>query len=383
MISKNTILNCLLIAVACLIGVFIAEVGARLILNPADYLSVTAVPDDQLGMVINSGSKGFDDWGFRNREVPTKSDIVAIGDSHTYGNTAKGSESWPAILENISELSVYNMGMGGYGPNQYFYLFNEKALLLKPKIVLCGLYMGDDFENAFSITYGLDYWSFLREGIWHHVESDIWNTTKNDHSSLFKLLRNYLSRQSLLYRLTVHGPIFGKIKGYIEIRNPVEDEGITTYLIEEDKNIREAFRPINMLNRLNQENPLILEGMRITFNLLNEMKKTSDRHNIEFIVVVIPTKEMVFSDYLENNPGIRLQLVIKELLSNEKMARKQLFDFLQDRGILFVDTLPDLRQNVSNRLYAFTDKDMHPGKNGYSVIAESVYRSLKDFELTN
>jgi len=29
-------------------------------------------------------------------------------------------------------------------------------------MIIWGLYMGDDFENAFSLTYGLDYWKDLR-----------------------------------------------------------------------------------------------------------------------------------------------------------------------------------------------------------------------------
>ena len=39
--------------------------------------------------------------------------------------------------------------------------------------------------------------------------------------------------------------------------------------------------------------------MRISFQLLKEMKELCDRHGADFLVVVIPTKEMVFADYLE------------------------------------------------------------------------------------
>ncbi len=36
--------------------------------------------------------------------------------------------------------------------------------------------------------------------------------------------------------------------------------------------------------------------MRITFELLREMSEISDANDIQFMVVVIPTKEMVFAD---------------------------------------------------------------------------------------
>jgi hypothetical protein len=141
-------------------------VQRSLLINPADYLSVSMVPDEILGRVIAPNTSGFDQWGFRNKKVPSTVDIVAIGDSHTYGNTASMEDSWPYVVSNLTGLSMYNLGVGGYGPNQYYYLLQTRALSLKPKLVLCGLYIGDEFEGAFSMTYWKQYWSFLRKGNW-------------------------------------------------------------------------------------------------------------------------------------------------------------------------------------------------------------------------
>jgi hypothetical protein len=52
--------------------------------------------------------------------------------------------------------------MGGYGPNQYYCLLQTKAFGLKPATIIGDLYMGDDFDNAYRITYGLNYWPSLR-----------------------------------------------------------------------------------------------------------------------------------------------------------------------------------------------------------------------------
>ena len=54
--------------------------------------------------------------------------------------------------------------MGGYGPNQYYHLLQTKACGLKLATIICGLYMAEDFDNAYRITYGLNYWSSLRCG---------------------------------------------------------------------------------------------------------------------------------------------------------------------------------------------------------------------------
>ena len=36
-------------------------------------------------------------------------------------------DSWPYVLGAFDGRQVYNMGLGGYGPNQYFYLSKTKA----------------------------------------------------------------------------------------------------------------------------------------------------------------------------------------------------------------------------------------------------------------
>ena len=200
-----------------LISLLLCEVGVRFVLNPGDYLSVSMVKHEILGSVVEQKAAGFDKWGFRNRSVPKQADIVAIGDSHTYGNTARMVDSWPYVLGRLAGKSVYNMGLGGYGPNQYYYLFDTKALALKPKIILCGLYMGDDFENAFSITYGLEYWSFLRKESYNGVNPYIWKNISGP--SWIKRIRVWLSRNSVVYQLIFHGSILGKIKGNIQIEH--------------------------------------------------------------------------------------------------------------------------------------------------------------------
>jgi hypothetical protein len=82
--------NVAVIVVALLVGLVLCEFGARMFLRASDFLGVEMVRDNILGGVpVQSASGGrFDAWGFRNPTVPESVDIVAIGDSHTFGNTA-------------------------------------------------------------------------------------------------------------------------------------------------------------------------------------------------------------------------------------------------------------------------------------------------------
>lgn len=375
--TKTILTNLSVLVLSVGLGLLFCEFIARHVLNPSDFLSVEVVNDEVLGAVpAPSARAGFDKWGFRNRVVPETADIVAIGDSHTYGNTAKMDESWPYVLGRLTGRQVYNMGLGGYGPNQYLHLLETRALSLKPRMVICGFYMGDDFENAFSITYGLDHWAYLRALPAQKVNYDIWETPPNP-PSWHKRIRVWLSRHSVVYQLVFHVSLLGRLQGQVQIKNAPQFDRSVTSLIIPEKNILEAFRPIGILSRIDQESPNVREGMRITFKLLQEMNEICRQNHVQFLVVVIPAKEMVFSDYLEHNPKLPLSDVLDKLVVNERLARDKTFQFLTDSTISYVDALPALKASRQNELYARTAADMHPNKNGYRVIAEAISWALK------
>jgi hypothetical protein len=367
--------NVVTVLVSVLVGVLLTEGCLRLVLNPSDYLTVKTVSDKILGIRVASHSAGFDEWGFRNPRVPPQADVVAIGDSHTYGNTAAMEDAWPSVVARATGLSVYNLALGGYGPNQYYYLLTTRGLTLHPKWVVCGLYMGDDFENAFSITYGLDYWSSRRNGRWPGVNADIWEPSATPGSTA--AIRNWLSQNSITYRLVAHGPVLGSLVATARFRELSRNtDPLTTSLTVPEKNIREAFRPLGLANRLDQTRGPVREGMRITFELLKEMDDACRREGCKFVVVVIPTKETVFSRYLEGSPHVHLHEAIDRLIRNERIATTALLDFLDLHGVAYVDTLPALQDSTGEELYTRTSRDMHPNKNGYKVIGDMVARYL-------
>jgi hypothetical protein len=375
---RKALINLTVLVVSFACALLLAEFVARMFLNPEDYLKLDVVSDDILGAVpAPSAMAEFDRWGFRNPKVPETSDIVAVGDSHTYGNTARMVDSWPYVLGRLTGRQVYDMALGGYGPNQYFYLSNTKALSLKPKMIIWGLYMGDDFENAFTITYGLDHWAYLRKLPPQKVEENIWESPAIPSWHLHGV-RIWLSRHSLLYQLVFHTGLGGHLKGEVQIRNaPQLYPGIDTSLNIPEKNILEAFRPKAVLFGLDQDDPHIREGMRITFELIKQMNETCKQNHVQFVVVVIPIKEMVFSDYLEHNPNIPLNDVMDKLLVNADSAQAQIFQFMKDQNIAYVDPLPALKRSAGQGLYAASAGDMHPSRNGYRVIGEAVADYLK------
>ena len=134
--------------------------------------------------------------------------------------------------------------------------------------------------------------------------------------------------------------------------------------------------PKGIVLRLDQESEGVREVMRITFRLLKEMYQLCRENNIQFVVAVIPTKETVFSEYLEHDAKQPLREVIDRLIDHERNARKKVVAFLDESGIGYVDTLPALKRSAEHELYARTAVDMHPNRNGYKIIAEAISSAL-------
>jgi hypothetical protein len=376
--TKGVVVKAIVLCVSGALAVLGCELLSRIALNPADFLSPRTTGDDVLGIAVAPYSSGFDEWGFRNSVVPATADVVAIGDSHTYGNTAKMDDAWPSVVARATKLQVYNLGLGGYGPNQYHYLLTTKGLKLKPKWVVCGIYMGDDFENAFMITYGLDHWAPLRAGQWDNINADIWGVTAPPVWGAD--IRNWLSEHSMMYRLIVHGPLFARVKEAVRFEQvEAKSDPYTTALIMEDQNIQEAFRPIGMAERLDKNSGPVREGMRITFHLLKDMDRACAQAGCKFLAVIIPTKETVFAEYIAKSPQLHLRDALERVIVNERSAKADLVEFLSSERIAYVDALPALRRAVKNQLYAQTTRDMHPGKNGYRVIGETVAEYLMKY----
>jgi len=77
----------------------------------------------------------IDKNGFRNYKTgQKKKDILAIGDSFTFGFGVKDEEAFPALL------NAYNAGMWGNPFNFQFEAFKRDTALTKPSIVLWGIY---------------------------------------------------------------------------------------------------------------------------------------------------------------------------------------------------------------------------------------------------
>jgi hypothetical protein len=87
--------------------------------------------------------------GFRNPVAePPAADIVAVGDSWTFGFGVDDSVAWPSLLaDSLRPLRVRNLGLIASGPGQYILVLRRFGLPLHPRIVLYGVFPGNDLDD--------------------------------------------------------------------------------------------------------------------------------------------------------------------------------------------------------------------------------------------
>jgi len=368
--KKHYTLNFLLLFTSIFLSILVVEGITRIVFDPIDYLKPRTIDDNILGLRIRPNTGAHDSWGFRNKYVPITTDIVAIGDSHTYGITATSYNSWPYVIKRLTGKNTYNLSLGGYGPVEYFYLLQNKALTLKPSLIITGLYFGNDILNAYISVYENSYWSNLRNP--KFIPDQIVSQSKPDRDDFFYKLKEWLPGNSVLYRIISSSFIGDELRNMREIYRGEE------VIMFEDKehNINTGFTPTSKLRAMNLKLPEVREGLRISLELINRMSEICRQENIEYLVVLIPTKESVYSEFISNNSKIPNSQTIDELISNEIELNTTVKDYLERNNIDYVDVLDPLRAAAGKQQLYPNNFGSHSNKNGYRIIANTINQYL-------
>jgi lysophospholipase L1-like esterase len=376
-IPRKFLQNISILIVSVFLALMIGEGITRIFCNPVDYLKPELVKDDILKVKIKPNSSGHDSWGFRNRSVPKKADIVTIGDSQTYGVSATANNSWPSILKEMTHKNVYNLALGGYGPIEYLYLLESKAILLNPSIIIVGFYFGNDLLDSYISVYNLDYYKNLRKS---NIEKDQQQNinkevviTENYNHKFAGNIRSWLSKHSVLYRITTFS--IGNVFRFAEMKYIYPDKDVTIYEDKANK-IHTCFTPVERLNSLNLKNQNVKEGLNLSLEAFDKIKQVCLRKNITLLVVLIPTKESVYSEYIENNSTLTNSQVINDLIINEREVTHIVKVYFNEHGIKYVDPLGSMK-NAIGKTPPYQSGDSHPNKYGYGVIANVVYQGIK------
>lgn len=364
------------------------------ILSPPGTSNIPyTMPDDRLGVRPNPNFPGHDRKGFRNPSVPNRAEIVVLGDSQTYGISVESQDTWPRQLESMTNSTVYSMACEAYGPVHYLILWDE-AITLSPKIVVAAFYSGNDLFDSFDLVYNQNQFHELKnadpgvqislaskenlESITERVSKLFRRSFEGNKRTLQQ--RNFLSKHSKLYGLllSIRHELFSLIQSaeseYAWKSAKAFAETNSNYCqIFENGQFKTIFASEYRLSAIDLKDSRIAEGLRISLEAIKRMSDLAALNETQFLVVLIPTKELVFQNLIQNSSSS-----YRDLIQNEEQLWKTTKEFLKIRDIKFADALQALREQLSRGIQPYQiSADGHPNKYGHQAIARLVYTEIQ------
>ena len=368
-----------------------------------------AVSDPNLGVRPNPLFPTHDEHGFRNPSVPKTAECLALGDSLTYGDSVPAYQIWPARLSSLTGRTTYNMAFEKeYGPIHYFFLLQE-GLSLHPKTVIVGLNLGDDLYDTFRKVYADANLQGLRtqdsatsraiEEL--EVKDPLERKMKKaddlrrDRESLRRQkyvrskypLRSFLRGHFYTYRFfsALKQKIFSPPKRPVSLQ---EDTDWSAYeeMVKASPNVFESFRrgriqtvfaPQSKGFALDTQDIRIAEGLRISLEILRQMQDQLHKENKSLVVLLLPTKESVFSG-LARQYGIAMSPLYERLVQQEREVRKTVKEYLKAHEIEFLDPLPALQESLrlEESPYFISSQDQL-NRAGHEIVASQLVPVLK------
>ncbi|MFZ5677488.1 MAG: hypothetical protein ACOZAM_31375 [Pseudomonadota bacterium] len=364
------------VAIALILG----EVLVRTFTIYPNTLASNRVPDENIGFRASQKIPEVDAAGFRNPDGIPK-EIVAIGDSQTFGFNVPSAASWPALLSQAIGKPIYNFGSGGYGLIAYHGLLK---LFLAPgtRVAIVTLYPANDLEQYYASDADclvLDkpsaFWKAERERLkleWPAYPVGCLHNDDNSEAGFFGNLTRHIAmlamtRDALGLGSTGPGIPGGPEKGVIEI-----PDGLGTLNVSRVEMHERSTDPAV------PEVAAMMKDLQIFLADWRKMSETGPRIGI----VVLPSRERVIHDYFERKGRLgeldpRIANGMTKQIAMEQFVR----DSLEKSGLPFVFANEDLYRHLEFGLqkgiplYPKTDNG-HPLELGYAAYANAARRLL-------
>lgn len=321
------------------------------------------------------GTLTTDAFGFRNRELRRRYDIVAVGDSFTEGSHVDDTQTWPALLGDRLSTSVYNLGASGTDPQRYVSHFEALGLPLAPRIAVFMIYEGNDFKGARPIRRQSKPGVGAKLSLWERFQNAI-----EFSPAVLGIERAFLD---YLAPIGSERPLPGaEILSWMPVAVP-PGEHARHY----------AFKP-KRLTRLYVSRDEF-EGSfrwRSTARVLEGAVMLAERAGVRLVFAFAPSKPHVvmplvrdrvpaehlraFASFREDDlpPAERFR---EELFSRMDVPERVLADFCARRGIDFVSPTRALRERAARGDPVYYTYDQHWTAIGHEVVASEIGRHLR------
>jgi hypothetical protein len=116
------------------------------------------------------------------------------------------------------------------------------------------------------------------------------------------------------------------------------------------------------------------QGWPLTRPAITGARDALKDQDIQFLVVLIPTKEEVYQHYLEAELG-------KAWFEDASNGRHLMLDLCQEEGLTCLDVTDDLVQAASRGEQVYWPTDFHLNARGNQIVADAIWRFIDEHQL--
>lgn len=273
---------------------------------------------------------------------PAPSDVLVVGDSIPFGTYVRDEDTFPARLQALTGLSVVNLSVGSQAPPQYNRMV-ELGLQYHPKLVLYCVFANDFlYDTTFEIRSPL---SADRPFGALPDDRDLYITELSG-------AQRWAGRLKRVTNLSVSN----------QIRKLFQQPSYKYHSVRwSEPGLSFVFAPADYWDeRVSWNRPPVREAVAVNTRLAEAARALTAAQNIRFVVVLLPSKEMVYGPLV--GEGIYHPL-------HHETYRAQLAA-LRERGIKAVDLTDELRRLARARIKLFHTIDGHLNEEGHRRIAD-------------
>ena len=290
---------------------------------------------------------------------PEKAEIVAVGDSVTFGYGVEDGQAWPALVgKKLPHDHLLNLGLIGAGPQQYLRVYETFGVKLHPKLLLVGFLVRNDFWDADMF----DHW--LKSGAQSNYM--VWRDFGRPRRTSLGLSQPFgdlvvsllwrchlLATKSHLYNLLHYARRY--LKGW-RLSRPPEST------VQTPDGTRLEMALADFTDKTGEARP----GDRpfdVAVDALQRLHSMAKANGTDVLIILQPSKEEVYlppSGGPDPDPGRPLRVKLGEL------------------GVPYLDLLPGFRSHAAKGEVLFFEADGHPNVRGYALIAGLVLGYLKN-----
>jgi len=321
--------------------------------------------------------------GFRNKTDLETYDAVVLGDSFAEGSHVSDEHAWPVLLAQKTNLAIYNLAVSGGSPLTYLEILKRFGLALRPRLVICMLYEGNDFR------------------------AENFEKPKDDkpHISFKALLDSSPLRQSLKKAMIRYlGPInSNRPKSPVTYQqrktlsyppsHPLYPVAWLPLAVPDNPNARYyAFKVKRLLAHFEtKQQTRNSPGTEQTLQRLLELKQICDANEIRLLVVFAPDKPHVLLPLVKDTISphqlhafVRLKLdnppppqkLLEQLLARLSNHETIVQEFCTQHNIEFLSLTDPLRQRIAQATQAYFTYDQHWTPPGHRIVAETLAHYL-------